>query len=241
LTNSGTSTSAVLGVQSNPTFSGTINAGGANFTGLLIPKPNNGGTLVNSNDTGGISVRNATSADAAAISFHRPGIYALNLGLDTDNGFKIGGWSQGSTPYFQINTSGHVQKPYQPAIWLDGNYGGWVNEGSNVTAKRFNVVESRGGISWDAGTGRVTVPVSGWYSASWTIYLQAYQSSRRYIRRNGTARAMFHYYPYGSDCQSVMTAIFYCAANDYIDFLLEYGSSIFWGSNHSYANVQFLG
>jgi hypothetical protein len=29
------------------------------------------------------------------MSFHRPGIYAINMGLDTDNVFKIGGWSAG--------------------------------------------------------------------------------------------------------------------------------------------------
>lgn len=35
----------------------------------------------------------------AIITFHRPGAYAINLGLDTDNQVKIGGWSFGAAAY----------------------------------------------------------------------------------------------------------------------------------------------
>ena len=31
--------------------------------------------------------------DEQSLSFHRPGSYGINLGLDTDNVLKIGGWS----------------------------------------------------------------------------------------------------------------------------------------------------
>lgn len=43
---------------------------------------------------------------AAMLSFHRPGSYAVNFGLDTDNQFKVGGWSLGG--------------PY--VIWHAGNF-----------------------------------------------------------------------------------------------------------------------
>jgi hypothetical protein len=33
------------------------------------------------------------------MSFHRPGSYAVNFGLDTDNVLKVGGWSMGSGKY----------------------------------------------------------------------------------------------------------------------------------------------
>lgn len=213
---------------------------GATFTGLVIGKANTGGSLAASNDTGGFSVRNATSADAASISFHRPNIYAVNMGLDTDNAFKIGGWSQGSTPYFQINTSGHVQKPSQPAIWLDGNYSAWASEAAG-TVKRFNAAESRGGMVWNATNGTVTVPVAGWYSASFSIYQGANTTMRRTIRRNGSSRAMLHTYHYNGDNQNTLTSRFYCAANDTIDFYLEYQNSIYYGSTHTYATIHFLG
>lgn len=42
------------------------------------------------------------------MSFHRPGSFALHLGLDTDNQFKIGGWSLGGNAY---------------KIWHEGNAG----------------------------------------------------------------------------------------------------------------------
>ena len=40
------------------------------------------------------------------MSFHRPGVYAINMGLDTDNVFKIGGWSQGVGYRFQVDANG---------------------------------------------------------------------------------------------------------------------------------------
>jgi hypothetical protein len=48
-----------------------------------------------------------TTTNAAQLSFHRAGSYAVNMGLDTDNVFKIGGWSDGANTYrFQVNSSG---------------------------------------------------------------------------------------------------------------------------------------
>jgi hypothetical protein len=120
ITNSGTSTSAIIGINQaslsifqsqvinlSSSFAAKADLAGATFTGLITGKPNNGGVLLNSNDTGALSVRNATASDAASISFHRPGVYAINMGLDTDNSFKIGGWSA-PAHRFIINTLGQV-------------------------------------------------------------------------------------------------------------------------------------
>lgn len=35
----------------------------------------------------------------AVVSFHRSGAYAVNFGLDTDNVFRLGGWSDGTNVY----------------------------------------------------------------------------------------------------------------------------------------------
>jgi hypothetical protein len=44
---------------------------------------------------------------AAVMSFHRPGAYAINMGLDSDNVFRIGGWSDGTGVYrFQLTAAG---------------------------------------------------------------------------------------------------------------------------------------
>jgi len=66
------------------------------MTGLLVGKaqPDNV-TILNANDTGNFSVRSIGGVGPASMSFHRPGAYAVNMGIDTDNGFKIGGWSAG--------------------------------------------------------------------------------------------------------------------------------------------------
>jgi hypothetical protein len=46
---------------------------------------------------------------ASVMSFHRPGAYAINMGLDTDNVFRIGGWSDGLNTYrFQVAAGGAI-------------------------------------------------------------------------------------------------------------------------------------
>jgi len=48
------------------------------------------------------------SSGGCIMSFHRSGIYAINMGLDTDNVFRLGGWSNGANTYrFQSDTSGN--------------------------------------------------------------------------------------------------------------------------------------
>ena len=52
---------------------------------------------------------NSSGTNAATMSFHRPGAYAINMGLDTDNVFRIGGWSDGSNVYrSQLDASGNL-------------------------------------------------------------------------------------------------------------------------------------
>jgi hypothetical protein len=57
---------------------------------------------------GGRLQAHATSG-AAVMSFHRSGAYAVNMGLDTDNVFRLGGWSDGAGAYrFTVNSGGHL-------------------------------------------------------------------------------------------------------------------------------------
>lgn len=73
---------------------------GGTMTGLIIGKVSTG-NVYTSNDGGNFSIR-GDSANAAVISFHRPAAYAVNMGLDTDNNFRIGGWSDGLTYRLQL-------------------------------------------------------------------------------------------------------------------------------------------
>jgi hypothetical protein len=88
---------------------------GDTMTGLLATKGNAAGSYLNANDST-FSVR-GDSSNAAVMSFHRAGAYAINMGLDTDNLFKIGGWSDGQTR-FQSRADGHL---WTPAY-------GWLND-----------------------------------------------------------------------------------------------------------------
>ena len=70
----------------------TVAAGRGGFSG-----GQNVGTLRNAGgDLGGLECRSASNADAAFMSFHKPGNYASYFGLDTDNWFAVGGWSAGA-------------------------------------------------------------------------------------------------------------------------------------------------
>ena len=64
---------------------------GGGLTGLLYTAGNTA-AFNSANDTT-LSIRSSGASTAAAMTFHRPGAYAVNLGLDTDNVFKLGGWS----------------------------------------------------------------------------------------------------------------------------------------------------
>lgn len=48
-----------------------------------------------------------TDNGSAAMSFHRSGMYAVNMGLDPDNVFRIGGWSAAAN-LFQMDMSGNL-------------------------------------------------------------------------------------------------------------------------------------
>jgi hypothetical protein len=77
----------------------------------------------------------AGAADAAYQAFHRPGAYAAYFGLDTDNQFKVGGWSMGNVAY-KLFHEGNSQKINRirtetvewgsyGSISINGNTNGW--------------------------------------------------------------------------------------------------------------------
>jgi len=110
-------TATQAGIATTGDLAGKANLSGDSFTGLIIGKTNTGGNISGSNDTGSLSVR-GVSGQAAAISFHRVGIYAINMGLDTDNVFRIGGWSNGNYLSFDPNgvlySTGRNYSPHTP-------------------------------------------------------------------------------------------------------------------------------
>jgi len=67
-------------------------AGGV-ITAPNLLSNNSVGSFTTSNAAAGLETRALTSAHGAWHAFHRPGLAAMNIGLDTDGWFKIGGWS----------------------------------------------------------------------------------------------------------------------------------------------------
>lgn len=214
--------------------------GWTSFGNTIQTKANTGGAYLNSNDVGGLSVRGSIG-NAASMSFHIPGQYAINMGLDTDNGFKIGGWSTGADRLV-IQQAGQVRTPSQPAIVLDGNYSAWETNTANTTVKRMvDRGSSRGGFVWNATNGRLTVPVTGWYAMSYITYQAANTVQRLHLRKNDGSFAMRHFYQSGGDGQCMIYGMVYANANDYFDVYLEYATNSYYGPNHSFATVHFLG
>jgi len=122
------STSNLLGLTVTNTITGSItgNAGGssASCTGNAATVTNGvytgttntftGGNLFQSNlgtTSGSLSSPPlqvyATGTNAAFMSFHRAGSYAVNMGLDSDNVLRIGGWSA-SANRLQLDMSGNL-------------------------------------------------------------------------------------------------------------------------------------
>lgn len=79
-------------------------AGGV-FTGLVHTSD----AVINSNSAGGSSAFQVTgsASSGAVFSLHRAGAYGLNIGLDTDNVFRIGGWSDGATHRMHLDPAGN--------------------------------------------------------------------------------------------------------------------------------------
>ncbi len=71
---------------------------GGTMTGLLIGKNGTTADINAANDTGSFSIRGDASFPAS-VSFHRTGVFAINMGLSTANNFIIGGWSASSNAF----------------------------------------------------------------------------------------------------------------------------------------------
>jgi hypothetical protein len=65
------------------------------------------GNTASTNNVGLVVYSNGGSSVGAQMSFHRSGQYAINMGLDSDNVFRIGGWSAGANR-LQLDMSGNL-------------------------------------------------------------------------------------------------------------------------------------
>jgi hypothetical protein len=141
---------AVIGTDiPSPTGTGASGTWAINISGsLYATQPTIGYSISGQNITyggqGGPMVQSQGSG-AAMMSFHRPGSYAINFGLDTDNVVKLGGWSAGTVAY-PVLTSNNVGTY---TIGIDQTW-------QNVIGSRSN------GVTYTNSTGRpILVAISG--------------------------------------------------------------------------------
>ena len=116
----------------------------------------------------GSLVAYTTGANSATMSFHRSGNYAINMGLDSDNLFRLGGWSDGASTYrFQITSAGILtlgsSNAYiDSARSLSGGYntltGTGTAWGSNIWGIGPSFIGTGGGTSFST---------TGTYGISW--------------------------------------------------------------------------
>lgn len=121
------------------------------------------GATISYTGSGGPQVMGSTT-NAAMLSFHRSGAYAVNFGLDTDNVLKVGGWSMGAVAYpiyhvgnnstYFTNSFGSTNGYQKFPNGMKINWGvGTVNNSTqNVFASAFSTAVRAIVCTWQAGS-----------------------------------------------------------------------------------------
>lgn len=110
------------------------------------------GIATSASGLGALEVQSNPGTGAAKISFHRPGYYAAYLGLDTDNIWKVGGWSMGAAAYRLV-----------------------LGDGLNNTGSILCTGNVQAGSALYAGTGNVYLPDGNCYivGSAQNLYFRA--------------------------------------------------------------------
>jgi hypothetical protein len=95
-----------------------VNSAGRQYFGA---GQGSGGIANAAGSLGGLECIGAGGTNAAFLCFHKPGAFAAYLGIDSDNQFKVGGWSMGANAYTLLHT---------------GNAFGYAQTWQDVTASR---------------------------------------------------------------------------------------------------------
>jgi len=117
---------------------GVYTTGEQTITARKIFSTTNSAIASASGDLSTLEVR-STSTGAAFMAFHRPTLYAAYFGLDSDNVWKVGGWSMGANSYPILHSNNY--NTYAPTLTGTGASGTWSinvtgNAGSATTAAR---------------------------------------------------------------------------------------------------------
>ena len=101
---------------------GVYTTGEQTITARKIFSTTNSAIASASGDLSTLEVR-STSTGAAFMAFHRPTLYAAYFGLDSDNVWKVGGWSMGANSYPILHSNNY--NTYAPTKTGGGASGSW--------------------------------------------------------------------------------------------------------------------
>ena len=122
---------------------------GGVLSGRLTTAPNATGVMADAAGSRSyLEVIGPGGANAAFMTFHRSGVYAAYFGIDTDNKFKVGGWSLGANAYEVWHAGSN------PATVL-----AWVGAASTDAPTFTNQLNSNGILRSTGYAGLVTTGV----------------------------------------------------------------------------------
>ena len=115
------------------TISSNITGNAATVTNGVYTNANATITAQHSHQTSNTAIANSAgglarlevigTGGAAFLQFHRPNSFAAYFGLDSDNQFKIGGYSYGNASYPILHSANY--NSYAPTLGGSGAYGTW--------------------------------------------------------------------------------------------------------------------
>jgi hypothetical protein len=134
------------------------------------------------NSSGGLATLEAYGTGGGAFAaFHRPGVYAAYFGIDSDNVWKVGGWSMGNVAYPILHSNNYTS--YSPSLTGSGASGTW---GISITGNAANVTGTVA-VS-NGGTGATSLTANNVLLGNGTSQLQvvAPGTSGNVLTSNGT-------------------------------------------------------
>ena len=151
-----------------------------------------------------------------------------------------------------ISETGRVTTPNQPRVFAQGNISNWSNQNANQVYTAWQTTGANGsyavGISYNAATGRFTVPVAGTYYIYSARYIRIGPSyntnaARLNIRKNGGHWVNKHIHSNENipDISICIEGLIPMAASDYFTIDDSYATEHYRGYAHTYLHAYLVG
>lgn len=138
-------------------------------------------------DLGGLELRGAGGANAAFMCFHRPGYYAAYFGLDTDNVWKVGGWSMGAVAHVVWHAGNTTA--LADALSLSGANNRLVARAGRRTAVQLQSTTLAAGLYANSGDGLLNAAGTAEAHPGWWHVAHSYHDVDGYASQIATELA----------------------------------------------------